>query len=256
MEEELQHSVRASEGDADRGEVGAAGSNTEEQTLANPVATTSSPAAAGMMGEDIPMNGDTESAAGRTMGQVDENEHLDNHGQGDAPHSEKHDPDMDAEGEEDDDPYEDAEGDEFEDASAQPLPEEDVSGVEEDGDAEDEDGEGEEVQVDDVQDEDARDEDGDGEEDDDEGVGAVKLRPGETDDEDSEDDDASEPIASDEESEDDAEWEDAVENEEGEDGESENESPNICIFCKQDEENDPGEEFEAFLACSGCGENG
>lgn len=27
-------------------------------------------------------------------------------------------------------------------------------------------------------------------------------------------------------------------------------------FCKQDEENDPGEEFEEYLACSVCGDRG
>jgi hypothetical protein len=30
----------------------------------------------------------------------------------------------------------------------------------------------------------------------------------------------------------------------------------VCRFCGQDEEHDPGEEFEEYLACSVCGDNG
>lgn len=29
-----------------------------------------------------------------------------------------------------------------------------------------------------------------------------------------------------------------------------------CRFCGQDEEHDPGEEFEEWLACAVCGDNG
>ncbi|CAD6503773.1 BgTH12-05518 [Blumeria graminis f. sp. triticale] len=32
-------------------------------------------------------------------------------------------------------------------------------------------------------------------------------------------------------------------------------NPNRCIFCYQDEDNDPGEEFELYLACEVCGDN-
>ena len=30
----------------------------------------------------------------------------------------------------------------------------------------------------------------------------------------------------------------------------------IARFCQQDEENDPSEEFELYLACGVCGDNG
>ncbi|KAK4100541.1 hypothetical protein N658DRAFT_473072 [Parathielavia hyrcaniae] len=100
----------------------------------------------------------------------------------------------------------------------------------------------------------------DGEDDEDEGVGAVKIRPGETDDDDSSMDSASLASASDGESEDEAEWEAAQnddaddDNDDDDDVESEN-AAGHCLFCKQDEEHDPGEEFEAFLACTKCGDN-
>lgn len=106
--------------------------------------------------------------------------------------------------------------------------------------------------------------DADGEEDGDEGVGAVKIKPGDTDDEDEEDEDGEDDAESDDSdllsnAEDDSDeepaWEDAGEVEGDED--SENDGPsNICMFCKQDEENDPSEDFEAFLSCSRCGDNG
>ncbi|KAL6890744.1 hypothetical protein GGI43DRAFT_415634 [Trichoderma evansii] len=107
------------------------------------------------------------------------------------------------------------------------------------------------------------DDDAEGEEDGDEGVGAVKIKPGDTDDEDDEDEDAEDDAESDvsdllsnpeEDSDEEPAWEDAGEVEEDED--SENDGPsNICMFCKQDEENDPSEDFETFLSCSRCGEN-
>ncbi|UNI22693.1 Histone acetyltransferase [Purpureocillium takamizusanense] len=105
-------------------------------------------------------------------------------------------------------------------------------------------------------------------EDGDEGVGAVKIRPVESDDEDidgdgedDEDDDndaesdvSDLPSAVDEEDSDEAPaWEDA--NEAAEDEESDAAPSNTCIFCKQDEENDPSEDFEVFLTCANCGEN-
>ncbi|KAI2469661.1 hypothetical protein F4781DRAFT_393657 [Annulohypoxylon bovei var. microspora] len=94
------------------------------------------------------------------------------------------------------------------------------------------------------------------EDDENEGVGAVKIKPGDTDEEsDSEDEVSLASGSSDQESE--AEWEDAVDNdeEEAEDEESDVADPNTCIFCKKDEEHDPAEEFEAYLTCKGCGEH-
>ncbi|KAH6647450.1 hypothetical protein BKA67DRAFT_610183 [Truncatella angustata] len=94
------------------------------------------------------------------------------------------------------------------------------------------------------------------EEDEAEGVGAVKIKPGETDEDESEvEEDASFASGgSDQESVD--EWEAEAEIEEDdEEEESEVEATNLCMFCKKDEENDPGEDFESFLACKGCGEH-
>jgi histone acetyltransferase SAS3 len=99
------------------------------------------------------------------------------------------------------------------------------------------------------------DENEDDEEDEAEGVGAVKIKPGDTDEDESEsDDDASfASAASDRDSAD--EWEAAAENEDDEDEDSDAAASTICIFCKKDEENDPGEEFESFLVCKSCGEH-
>ncbi|SPQ26852.1 a362c6bd-9f80-4cca-b190-7f630800890f [Thermothielavioides terrestris] len=86
--------------------------------------------------------------------------------------------------------------------------------------------------------------DGDGDGDDDEGVGAVKIRPGQTDDEDeSSVDSASLESSSDAESEDEAEW-DAAENDDADEDEESGNTAGHCMFCKQDEEHDPAEEFE------------
>lgn len=91
---------------------------------------------------------------------------------------------------------------------------------------------------------------------DDEGVGAVKIKPGETDEEEESDSESEvSEVASDADSDGGAEWEAAAENEDEED-EDEAAPSNNCMFCKQDEDNDPSEEFEAYLTCSGCGENG
>ncbi|KAF6795375.1 MOZ/SAS family protein [Colletotrichum sojae] len=87
-----------------------------------------------------------------------------------------------------------------------------------------------------------------------EGVGAVKIRPGETDDEGEENDSDHSDSDFGNESDGAAAWEEAAENDDDEDG-SEDGAPNACIFCKQDEENDPGDEFEEYLTCVGCGEN-
>lgn len=32
--------------------------------------------------------------------------------------------------------------------------------------------------------------------------------------------------------------------------------PNLCVFCGQSEEHDPSEDFEEYLACAVCGDNG
>lgn len=90
-----------------------------------------------------------------------------------------------------------------------------------------------------------------------EGVGAVKIRPGDTDEESNDSASVASGASSDHDSEDD--WEGTARNkgENGdEDDESESADPNLCIFCKTAEENDPSEDFEAFLACSNCGDHG
>ncbi|KAI1205019.1 uncharacterized protein F4807DRAFT_444800 [Annulohypoxylon truncatum] len=94
------------------------------------------------------------------------------------------------------------------------------------------------------------------EDDENEGVGAVKIKPGDTDDEESDSDDEVSLASGSSDRESAAEWEDAVDNdEEEEDEESDVADPNTCIFCKKDEEHDPGEEFESYLTCKGCGEH-
>jgi histone acetyltransferase SAS3 len=57
------------------------------------------------------------------------------------------------------------------------------------------------------------------------------------------------------ESDEEAPWEDARDTAE-DDEESDAVPPNNCMFCKQDEENDPSEEYEAYLSCAGCGVGG
>lgn len=186
--------------------------------------------------------------------------------------------DEDAEGEEDAEGDEDAEG-EYEDLDVLPeeAEEDDQEGAVGSGDGDlgsDADAEGED---DDNYDDDAEGEPddeameqahmgrgkevpGDEEEEeneDEEGVGAVKLRPGETDDEESEASEGESYHAESEEaSEGEAEWNVAADNDDDDDDESENAPANICMFCKQDEENDPCEEFEIFLTCTGCGDSG
>ncbi|GAM87820.1 hypothetical protein ANO11243_058480 [Dothideomycetidae sp. 11243] len=49
------------------------------------------------------------------------------------------------------------------------------------------------------------------------------------------------------------EWDDAPENAE-EAAEADVAASARCVFCDQDEENDPGEEFEEFLSCAVCGD--
>ncbi|OHE93448.1 MOZ/SAS family protein [Colletotrichum orchidophilum] len=97
------------------------------------------------------------------------------------------------------------------------------------------------------------------EEDEAEGVGAVKIRPGETDDEEVDEPESEHSDSHSEsgnESEGDDAWDEvAVEEEEDEEEGSEDAAMNTCMFCKQDEEHDPAEDFEEYLACIGCGEN-
>ncbi|KAI1458077.1 hypothetical protein F4805DRAFT_425424 [Annulohypoxylon moriforme] len=94
------------------------------------------------------------------------------------------------------------------------------------------------------------------EDDENEGVGAVKIKPGDTDDEESDSEDEVSLASGSSDRESAAEWEDAVDNdEEEEDEDSDVADPNACIFCKKDEEHDPGEEFEPYLTCKGCGEH-
>ncbi|KAF2706327.1 hypothetical protein K504DRAFT_459617 [Pleomassaria siparia CBS 279.74] len=115
--------------------------------------------------------------------------------------------------------------------------------------------------------------DAEGEEvdDDDEGepVGAVKMA-GPADTSDEEDDDHHDEDAADsfsdvktsgseisdpssDESEADEKW--RAESEDGEEPAAERTDPNECVYCGQDEENDPSPEFEMYLSCAVCGDN-
>jgi histone acetyltransferase SAS3 len=109
------------------------------------------------------------------------------------------------------------------------------------------------------------DDDDDDEEDEAEGVGAVKIKPGETEDEEESgsDDDVASSVSgisygeSAGESAGDWEGEAEINNDDDDDEEeSETADSSLCMFCKKDEENDPSEEFESYLACKGCGEHG
>ncbi|KAK3384291.1 hypothetical protein B0T24DRAFT_607896 [Lasiosphaeria ovina] len=183
--------------------------------------------------------------------------------------------DNDQDMDDDDDDAEDQNGDDDAEDEEDLLTDasEGVSESEDDDDAfEEEDAEGEEDEdiqprgssaqrrVSKVKDE--HDEEEEDEEDEDEGVGAVKIKPGETE-EDDDDDSVVGSSASESGSEsisdvdsDGAPWEDAHERDERDDeNESENANPSICIFCKQDEEHDPAEEFEAYLTCFSCSDN-
>ncbi|KAH8812004.1 putative histone acetyltransferase mst2 [Xylogone sp. PMI_703] len=123
------------------------------------------------------------------------------------------------------------------------------------------DDEGEEEGEDNDEREEEDDEEEDEDDDDAEGVGAVKIQPGQEDDDEeaalSVSDEESASSVEDNESKDstdaeaEAEWEPAADEEE----EEEQANPNRCIFCNQDEENDPSEEFELYLGCGVCGDN-
>ncbi|KAF4954918.1 hypothetical protein FGADI_4918 [Fusarium gaditjirri] len=132
-------------------------------------------------------------------------------------------------------------------------------GPPQDGDEEDhENAEGdEEHEEDDVDVDEEEDVDAEGEDyEEDEGVGAVKFQPGtrSDDDDDSASDKSESPSANDEESDEEAAWEDAAEAEEDREDEETAASSN-CIFCGHNEDEDPSEEFEVYLACVRCGGN-
>lgn len=93
---------------------------------------------------------------------------------------------------------------------------------------------------------------------DDEAVGAVKVRPAESDDQMESDvcDAASAEDEEEDEEEEEGVWEERGDADEEEEEESDAGPLHTCIFCKQDEENDPSEDYEAFLVCSRCGDNG
>ncbi|KAL9595359.1 MAG: hypothetical protein Q9219_006485 [cf. Caloplaca sp. 3 TL-2023] len=69
----------------------------------------------------------------------------------------------------------------------------------------------------------------------------------------SEEDDESDKSLSEGESATAPEWEGGSDG--GEDGSVEVATRNNCIFCAQDEEHDPSEEFEEYMACAVCGDN-
>ncbi|CAG9943706.1 unnamed protein product [Clonostachys rosea f. rosea IK726] len=104
------------------------------------------------------------------------------------------------------------------------------------------------------------DEDAEGEEevgDDDVASTTVRLRPEDAEERDEESEVSTIASAADEDESDEEEnWEDARDTAEDEDEEESETGPsNICMFCKEDEEHDPSEDFEAYLTCKKCGEN-
>jgi histone acetyltransferase SAS3 len=155
----------------------------------------------------------------------------------------------------------DASGEEDNDYMALPqTSSHDSVGPPQDGDEEDhENVEGDEQhEEDDVDAEEDEDVDAEGEDyEEDEGVGAVKFQPGtrSDDEDDSESDKSESPSANDEESDEEAAWDDAAEAEEDHEDEETAASSN-CIFCGHNEDEDPSEEFEVYLACVRCGGNG
>ncbi|OJD40471.1 atp-dependent rna helicase dbp7 [Diplodia corticola] len=171
-------------------------------------------------------------------------------GQGMGNNLEDEDSDVDAEHEEDVDMIQPAP---FVKPSQAP-PEDEGSDL--DAEGEDIDAEGEEV---------------DDDEDAGEPVGAVKLQEGDDIDAEGEEDDEEAVLdeSSDEsnrsDSDADADGESYSESEGGnewenqsdtaEEGDAEIVDPNRCVFCGQDEEHDPSEEFEEYLSCAVCGDN-
>ncbi|KAK8165427.1 histone acetyltransferase MYST2 [Phyllosticta citrichinensis] len=166
-------------------------------------------------------------------------------GQGPGNNAGDDDSDVDAEHEEDVDMIQPA-----------PLAGQDLSNVEEQGMDIDAGGEDEDAEGEEVDDEDAG-----------EPVGAVKIQAGHEldvgeNDEDAEIDSSSEDAKSsgseadpESESESDAgnDWE--GQSDTAEEADAEILDPNRCVFCGQDEEHDPSEEFEEYLSCAVCGDN-
>ncbi|TQV97709.1 protein mst2 [Cordyceps javanica] len=95
------------------------------------------------------------------------------------------------------------------------------------------------------------DEDGREEESDEDGVDLVKVRTESDDDGDSQ---ASTHESEAEEDEEAAVWDEEVDERDEEDASVASRS-NVCTFCKQDEEDDPSEDFEAYLTCKRCGDH-
>ncbi|KAK3349910.1 hypothetical protein B0T25DRAFT_520006 [Lasiosphaeria hispida] len=217
MEEELQQSVLLSERDA-------------ELDDAVPDADVS-------MGNDTAFMSKNQIDVGPALEEEDSDEEMgEDRNDEDDPEDEEdsQSDDRGSESEEDDDAFDDddAEGEEEDDVPRDSLAHRRIPSVEEHHEEDDE-------------------------EDEDEGVGAVKIKPGETDDEDDSDSNASSGSVSisDAESEAAEDWDEEVRHHEDDEEESENATSNNCIFCKQDEEHDPAEDFETFLSCAACGEN-
>ncbi|KAG9251319.1 putative histone acetyltransferase [Emericellopsis atlantica] len=63
-----------------------------------------------------------------------------------------------------------------------------------------------------------------------------------------------ESVDDDEDSDDELPWEDAQGEIEDDDSDT-GVASNACVFCKQDEENDPSEDFDPYLSCQKCGEH-
>ncbi|KAK3682481.1 hypothetical protein B0T22DRAFT_494184 [Podospora appendiculata] len=224
---------------------------------------------------DVIMDG--EEAASATIDHIDveapadDDEDMDGDEEDEEEYDRRKDEDEDLDDDDDDDD-ERLEGEEHSDNSEEEEDEED--GFDDDAEGEDDDDvdsrapqpqERNQSQEDEGDEQEDNDEDDD-DDDEDEGVGAVKIKPGETDDED--DSDASSISDSESISDVDSEvsegWDEVPEKKERHDGrdeddddddESENANNNVCIFCKQDEDHDPGVEFEAYLSCSSCGDN-
>ncbi|KAF5680365.1 histone acetyltransferase [Fusarium heterosporum] len=232
MEEELQHSVMVSDEDAEYETAGETGGD------ATIVASGPRGANSKMSTEQVTTdNGDAEFSDRDASGEdVDASGEEDNDYMSHQQISSHNSRQATQDEEEDDEDDEDEAEDEEEAAEAEEG-EEEGNDMDAEGD-EDVDAEGEEY-------------------DDDEGVGAVKIQPGirDDDDEDSESDRSESPSANDEESDEEAAWENAAEAEEDHDDEA-TATSNNCIFCDQSEEDDPSEEFEAYLACARCGGNG
>jgi histone acetyltransferase SAS3 len=224
MQEELQHSVMVSDEDAEYETAGETGGDTT-------IIATGSKGDEGTssVDRDPSDNGDVELSDRDASGE-----------------------DVDASGEEDNDYMAPPQ---LSSHNSRQTDQEEDDEVDEEAEGEDAEEEHDDVDVDAEGDEDV---DAEGEEyEDDEGVGAVKFQPGtrNDDDEDSESDKSDFPSANEEESDEEAAWEDAAEAEEDHDDEETAASSN-CIFCGQSEDDDPSEEFEAYLACARCGSNG